>query len=214
MPSRLHAGCPSAGVEQCAGTVLGSASVQRLVRRRAGLHHEQRLAHRAGLDFLFGGGPHVGELQVHAQADAGQRVVAVEHDMLGVDLGDGVDRVRHAFGDSTFGQAFKLHARLDVAGEQRAGLEADEIGVVVAKGLVGLQCEGGLEADLLALQRRFDLGEQVIAAEQKLHRLGQLVDELALGIFESPAQGDDTGAGRLHALDFRMRPSAQCPHAR
>ncbi|MCR5881514.1 hypothetical protein LRS03_00980 [Rhizobacter sp. J219] len=38
-----------------------------------------------------------------------------------------------------------------------------------------------------------DLGEQVVAPEKELDRRGQFVDQLALGIFESPRETDDAG---------------------
>lgn len=179
--------------------------MQRLVRRGAGLHAEERLANAAGLDLGLGGGTHVQQLEVHAQADAGQRVVAVQHHMLGVDLGHGVDGIkRHAFGLGAFWQAFHLHANVDTIGEEAARLEADQVGVVVTEGFVGVEREAGLEANLLAFQSCFDLGKQIIPAVQEFHGLGQFVDQLTLGVFESPAQGDNTGAGHLHGQDHRL----------
>ena len=58
---------------------------------------ERRAADAAGLDLLVGRLAHVAHDQRQAQGDAGERMVAVEHDVVGVDLGHGVDRVvRHA----------------------------------------------------------------------------------------------------------------------
>jgi hypothetical protein len=39
---------------------------------------------------------------------------------------------------------------------------------------------------------------QVVATKQELHRLAQLVDELALGVFQAPGQAHDTGRSDDH----------------
>ena len=48
--------------------------------------------------------------------------------------------------------------------------------------MLGLEVQVRLEAGLLAGERFFDLGQQVVAAEEELDRLGQFVDRLALGV--------------------------------
>ena len=102
-----------------------------------------------------------------------------------VDLGDRVDRVvRHAVRACALGQALELHAGFDMIGEQRAILEEDQFGVVVAEGMLGLQVQLRLEAGLLSVERFFDLGQQVVAAEKELHRLLQFVDRAALRVLQ------------------------------
>jgi len=181
--------------------------MQRRVRRRTGDHAEHRLAQRTGLDLVLGRLAHVADLQVHAQTQAGERVVAVEHNVLGVDLGDGVDGLGHVFGDGAVGQTFELHAGLDALGEEAARLEADEFGVIVTEGIFGLKRHGGLEAGLLAVERLFDFREQVVTAEEEFERLVQFVDCLALGIIETPGQQNDTGSSDSHRA--RIIPHAQ-----
>ena len=66
--------------------------------------------------------------------------------------------------------------------------------------MLGLEVQRRREADLLAGERFLDLGEQVVAAEEELDRLGQLVDLGALRVCEPPGQADDAGGGDLHRM--------------
>jgi hypothetical protein len=64
--------------------------------------------HVAVGDFFVGGGAHVDHRQLEAQRHAGQRMVAVEDDLVVGDVGDGED---HRFVvASPVGHAFELHA--------------------------------------------------------------------------------------------------------
>jgi hypothetical protein len=125
-----------------------------------------------------------------------------------VDLRDGVDGVGgHAHGLRPFGQAVELHAFFQALGEQRALLEADQPGVVVAEGMLGLEVKFDLEACGLAEQGLLELGQQVIAAVEELERLRQFVDALALGIGQRPGQADHAGFGNQHRgmIAYRAR---------
>jgi hypothetical protein len=57
-----------------------------------------------------------------------------------------------------------------------------------------------LEAGFLAGEGFLDLGEEVVAAEEELDRLAQLVDLGALRIGEAPGQADDAGGGDFHRM--------------
>ena len=72
---------------------LSRALVQARAGRRRREHADRRAADAAGLDLLLGRLAHVAHHQRQAQGDAGERMVAVEHDVLRIDLGHGVDRV-------------------------------------------------------------------------------------------------------------------------
>jgi hypothetical protein len=153
----------------------------------------------AGRAFVVAGWAYRHHLDIEAQGHAGQRVVAIEHDMRGVDLGDRVDGIgRHACGLRALGQAVELHALFDAVRKQCAVLEAHQLGVVVAKGVLGFEVQGRLEPGLLPLKRLFELGQQIVAAEEELHRLVKLVYGLALGVGQGPHQADDTGVGDQH----------------
>ena len=144
-----------------------------------------------------------------AQADAGQRMVAVEHHVLRIDLGDGVDAVRgHVGRRGAFGQALELHADVDVLGEDLARLEAHEIAVVIAEGIFRLERDADFVTGGLVDQRFLDLREQVLAAVEELHRRVQDLDGLALGVLQSPGQGDDAGGSDLHRAILSDNP---CP---
>jgi 50S ribosomal protein L16 3-hydroxylase len=109
---------------------------------------------------------------MQAQCHAGQRVVAVQHHVRGVDLGDDVDRVgRHVRRAAARRQAFEGHAGLQRVGEQRAVLEAHQLGAVVAEGVFGFQVQVQLVAGGVAGQCFLHLGQQVVAAVEELHRL-------------------------------------------
>ena len=79
-------------------------------------------------------------------------------------------------------------------------LEEDELRVVVAEGVLGLEVQRRLVAGLLAFERFLDLGEQVVAAEEELDRLAQLVDLGALRVGEAPGEADDAGRGDFHRM--------------
>ena len=74
--------------------------------------------------FLTGGVAHTGDLQRNAQCHAGERVVAVEHHMLGVEVGDGVDHFLGHLAAASCGQrvAFDGHAFLQALRKQSARL--------------------------------------------------------------------------------------------
>jgi len=68
-----------------------------------------------------------------------------------------------------------------------------------------------LVAGGVADQRFLDLGQQVVAAEIELDRLGQFVDGPVLRIIEFPRQRDDTGGGDLHAgMMAQAAPAGAC----
>ena len=134
-------------------------------------------AQAARLDLLLAGFAHVVHLQLQAQRHAGQRMVAVQHHVRRVDLGHDVEHVgRHVGRDAAARQALEVHAGFQLLGEQLARLEAHQFAAVVAEGVLGLQVQVHLVAGLVAGQRFLHLGQQVVAAEEELDRLGQFVD--------------------------------------
>jgi len=150
--------------------------------------------HRSLGDFLVHGNAHITHLQRQAQGQAGQRVVAVQHHVLVVHLGDGVDGfTRKVRRGGAFGRAIELHARAHALGEQFAGLEEHQVGVVLAKRVFRLQVQLGFEAGGLPHQGFFHLGQQVFAAHQKFHGRFKFVDELSLCVFQSPGQAHHAG---------------------
>jgi len=171
-------------------------SAVRWCRRK---HAQAGRGHRTAVDFVFGGFSHVEHFQVKAKCDAGQRVIAVEHHVGGIHLGDRVDGVlREALCFCAGRRAFELHAGLDVLLEDAAVLEKDEFGFVVAESVFRFEVELGGKARLLPQQGLLDLGEQVAASDKKFHRGIEFVDQVALGVFESPGEADDAGCGNEH----------------
>ncbi len=125
---------------------------------------------------------------------AGQRVVAIEHHMFGIDLGHGIDGVGgHVGRRSAFGHAIELHAGFEPLGKDRARLEKYQVAVVVAESVLGFEVQFGFESRLLIEQGLFDLGQQVVAADEEFDRVAQFVDQLALSVVQTPDQTDHAG---------------------
>ncbi len=92
-------------------------------------------------------------LQRQAQRHAGQRVVAIEHHMLGVNLRHGVERIARCLGIDPCrqGAALEGQALLQLRREQRARLQEQQLLVIVAKCLFRLQVQRQLRSRLMAL---------------------------------------------------------------
>ena len=88
-------------------------------------------------------------------------MVAVQHHMLGVQVGDCVNKVARGVRAGAFGQGLtvKGHAFFQLSRKQLARLQKDEILVIVAKGLLWLQVQINLGAKLMALQGFFNFGQ-------------------------------------------------------
>ena len=124
--------------------------------------------------------------------------------MLGVQLGDGVQRIRGRIGAAACGQgvAFKSHALFERLWEQVACGQKDALFVVIAKGIFGLQVQLHTGTGAVALQRLFNARQQVIAAHQKFHRRVQHVQRFAQSVFEHPGQGNHALIGDFHRASF------------
>ncbi|MBK7120182.1 MAG: hypothetical protein IPH64_14995 [Comamonadaceae bacterium] len=104
---------------------------------------EEAGAAGAATDLFFRGFAHPLDFQAQADRNARQRVVAVQHDVLGVNLGDGVQRVSRRVGVRALGQraAFDRHAFLDFRREQLARLQKQQLVIEVAEGFLGLDVQ-------------------------------------------------------------------------
>ena len=155
-------------------------------------------------------------LHLQAQGHACQWVVAVQHHMLGVDLGDRVDQLgRHVLGASPFGQAVELHAFLDVFRKHIALLKAHQAWLIVAETVFRLEMKVALEAGCLAGQGFFQFAQQVVAAVEELDRVGQLIERGALCVGQCPGEADDAGFSDQHQGMIAYRPhgkAARCGH--
>ena len=166
---------------------------------RSRQHRQCRFRHTAHADFTFRRFANIAHGQVQTQSHACQGMVAVQHHVGGINLGDGVDRVgRHVGGLRTFWHTIKLHAGLNPVGKQRACFKKNQLGVVVAKGVLGFQVQLGLKPDLLVDEYLFDLGQQIAATDKKFNRVGEFINQGAVGVFKSPGQADDAGVLNQH----------------
>ena len=111
--------------------------------------HSVVAVHVAVRELVLRGLAQAAHLRLEPEALAGERMVAVDHDGFGRDVGDGVDeRVVLALA----GHALEAHADLDRLGEAVARLDAQQLRVVFAEGVLGLERERQLVADVLALE--------------------------------------------------------------
>jgi hypothetical protein len=164
---------------------IGTLGRQRLDAEKSG-------ASRTAFEFFFGGFAHAFHPHAQANRNTRQGVVAVQHHMLGVNIGHGEQRIfgRGRVAACGQGAAFQRQAHLQFGGEQRAGLQKQELVVEVAKGFLGFDLDLQFVADTVALQCCFDGGQQVFAAEQKLHRLVQNVQFFPQSVLKDPGQSD------------------------
>ncbi len=112
--------------------------------------------------------------------------------MVGIELGNGVEHIAWGVGIAALGQsgAFDGQALFDFGGEQRARFQKDELVVEVAKSVFGFQVQVELGTCGMALQGFLDFGQQVGAADQKLHGFVEDVQGLAQGVHQGPGQCD------------------------
>ena len=89
-------------------------------------------------------------------------MIAVENDLAIRDVGHPIDDEILVLG--AFRRAFELHADGEFLGKIFPRFDLDEVGVVIAKGFVGLQLDLDRFTDSLALERLLDLGEDVVVA--------------------------------------------------
>jgi len=127
-------------------------------------------------------------------------VVAVEHDVVGVDLGHGVQGGAGGIGVAAFGQRHpvKGHAFFDFGGEEGAGFQKQQLVIEVAEGILGFKVQCQLGAGAVALQGLFDTGQEIITAHQKLHGLVEHIQLFAQSVFQGPGQCDHTLLGNFH----------------
>jgi len=126
---------------------------------------------------------------IEAQPLSRQLVIAVDDHFA---IGDVGDRVDDAGLIVAVALPLELHSDLDLWGEAVLRLDANQIGVVVAEAVFGLEADRDLIADRLLRQRRFDLRENaVVPAMQIGDRLRRLLDQLAAGGKQLVAERDD-----------------------
>jgi len=101
-------------------------------------------------------------------------------------------------GVAALGQALKAHALFKVLGEQVARLQEQKPVVVVAKGLRRLQLQLHGVARGIPLQRLFQAGEQIAAADQEFNRFVEHIQHFTQGVFECPSQRHDALFGDFH----------------
>ena len=180
-----------------------SGSVQRSPFRQVGVADfdaEKARAATAAADFFFGGFAHAFDCQVQSDRDARQRVVAVEHHMLGVNLCHGVEHVARGIWVGALGQGGALdgHAFFQVFRKEATGFQKEQLVIEVAKGVFGLDLQIDLGAFGVALQGLFDFGQQVFASDQKVYGFVQGVERFTQCVFERPGQSDHASVIDFH----------------
>ena len=111
-------------------------------------------------EFFLGRHAHFGNGAGEQQRHAGEWMIAIDHHLVGFDLGDGEQHLVLV----VFGGAFELHSDFDLLGKQVARLDVDQGGIIFAEGLAGFQFDLERSADVLAMQRFLDARENAVVA--------------------------------------------------
>ena len=145
------------------------------------MHFEEAGAGRSFANLFFRGFAHRLYRERQAQGNTSQGMVGVQHHVFRVDIGHGVQGILRAVRIATLGQcaAVEGHSLLDFGGERRTRLQKHQLVIEVSKSLLRLEVQMHAGTSRVALQRIFDGGKQIVAANQKLHRSLQDVQYLA-----------------------------------
>lgn len=110
---------------------------------------------------------------LQAQGDPRQRVVAVQHHVIRVELCHGVESVAWNVLAAGLrqGPTLEAHAFFDFGGKIGAWFEKQSFFVKVAERVLGFEVQRKLGAGCMALQGLFDARQQVVAADQKFYRV-------------------------------------------
>ena len=123
------------------------------------------------------------------ERDAGQRVIAINDDLVIGDVGNGKQTILAL---AILGAALELHADFNVFREQLARFNRYQVRVVFTKRVFRLQLDFQLITDCLALQFLLDAVEYApIAAMQIDQRVGAFVDRSPLRVAHAVVESDD-----------------------
>ena len=176
-----------------------------------------------------GGGAHIGDGTREQQCNAGQRVVAIDHDLLVGDVGDGEQAI---VAIAILGATLELHAHLDVVGEQLARLDGYQFGVITGtpqEPAFFRQKREGLdefiegESELIEYDGRADTVKFIRKAVLRRLRGATLADEITGGliVYENLTErfsvdgnavpGSASGPGNRVRAMLTPKPSASAP---
>lgn len=166
----------------------------------AGFHLEEAYARRAFADFIECGFADAINLDAQAQRHTSQRVVAIEDDVVGVNIGHVKQHVFRCSRVAARRQAFKEHAFFQLLWEFVARGDVNQLIDVVAKSVLRLQMQLDDFIDDFANQVFVDFGEQIVAANEEFSGLIEHIQLLAERVFHHPSEGDD--ALRFDVMKF------------
>ena len=127
----------------------------------------EKVRTRAAPSQLFGRrSPHILNLHVQANRNSGQRMVAIQHHMLRVNIGHREQRVERHIGVAALGERRPLDLGTDfqLRREQAARLQELQLVVKVAKGLVGLYLNLQCVACTVTVQDGLNRRQQIATA--------------------------------------------------
>ena len=152
--------------------------------------------HVSMLELVGGRRAHIEDCAIEAQPLPGQRVIAVDDDSP---VGDVGHREHAELFVVLAGGVFVLHADLDVRGESILCFDTDEVGIVFAERVLGLEGHRAGIARPLFRQRILDpRKDAVMTAMQVSDGLARFLDELAGRGVELVGKRDDGVVGNLH----------------
>jgi hypothetical protein len=128
-------------------------------------------------------------------------MVAVEHHLAVRHIGDGVET----------GVLFHFHAGGDAFAVALGGLDAQEIGVVLAERVFGLELQLDRLAGCLALQGALEGGEELAVAAVQVGEVRGNLQLYALCIVQLDAQGNHGVLGYERSRLTRSNTSMACP---
>ena len=138
--------------------------------------------HVAMGDFFVGGFAHVSDGQREAQRDAGQWMVAVQHDFVVGDIGHREDH-RFFVRRIAFRHAFELHAHFQRLRQAIARLDLHQGWIVFTESIIRFDLDRVGIANFLAVELFFDLRQGVfIITVQVDHRLTAVFDQIVLRV--------------------------------
>jgi hypothetical protein len=149
-------------------------------------------------NFILARGTHFANGAFEQQALTSQGMVAIHHHLVVRHVGHGV---KNPFVVIAIRRAFELHPNFHLlVGKLAARLDADQVGVIFAKGMLGFQRHLAGFAHALALQRLFHGRENaVITAMQIADRLIALLQHFTRAIAQFVTDGHNSIFCNFHA---------------
>lgn len=151
---------------------------------------------------------HIPDRTREDQRLTGKRMIAVDHDLVTGDIGDGINDPALVGVTWVFGVAFESHSDLRVCREHVTRFYAQKLGFVFAESIFGPKLDLALVTDLLAVQSFLDSWKNSLIASVQItdRRLGPF-DQVTISIGQFVVERDYGVLGDLHNFFTRFNTS-------